>query len=106
MSVVDILRKQLIKLQKEREEITLEKGLAARDNNDLRENFAYDYWVSQEELITARIFATLKEIEHFYSTYKKLQHKEVEVKGFRSKKEAQAAFEEGLELYAKQYKIK
>ena len=49
---------------------------------------------------------TLKEIEHFYSTYKKLQHKEVEVKGFRSKKEAQAAFEEGLELYAKQYKIK
>lgn len=49
---------------------------------------------------------TLKEIEHFYSTYKKLQNKEVEVQGFQGKKEAQAAFEEGLELYAKQYKIK
>ena len=49
---------------------------------------------------------TLKEIEHFYSTYKKLQNKEVEVKGFKGKKEAQVAFEEGLELYAKQYKIK
>ncbi|MDP3875219.1 MAG: inorganic diphosphatase [bacterium] len=49
---------------------------------------------------------TLKEIEHFYSTYKKLQNKEVEVKGFQGKEEAQAAFKEGLELYAKQYKIK
>ena len=49
---------------------------------------------------------TLKEIEHFYSTYKKLQNKEVEVKGFKGKEEAQVAFEEGLELYAKQYRIK
>ena len=45
---------------------------------------------------------TVKEIEHFYSTYKKLQDKEVEVKGFQGKKEAQVAFEEGLELYTKQ----
>ncbi len=49
---------------------------------------------------------TLKEIEHFYSTYKKLQNKEVEVKGFKGKDEAQTAFKEALELYAKQYKIK
>ena len=63
MSVVDILRKQLIKLQKEREEITLEKGLTARDNNDLRENFAYDYWVEREFMVTAKIHAILKEIE-------------------------------------------
>ncbi len=49
---------------------------------------------------------TLKEIEHFYSTYKKLQNKVVEVKGFQGKKEAEGVFEEGLELYAKQYKIK
>jgi len=49
---------------------------------------------------------TLKEIEHFYSTYKKLQNKEVEVKGFHGRKEAEAAFDEGLELYAKKYKIK
>lgn len=46
---------------------------------------------------------TLKEMEHFYSTYKKLQNKEVEVKGFKDKKEAQTAFEEGLKLYNEKY---
>ncbi len=46
---------------------------------------------------------TLKEIEHFYSTYKKLQNKEVEVKGFQGRKEAEAAFEEGLKLYREAY---
>ena len=49
---------------------------------------------------------TLKEIEHFYSTYKKLQNKEVKGEGFKGKEEAQTVFKEGLELYAKQYKIK
>ena len=49
---------------------------------------------------------TLKEIEHFYSTYKKLQNKEVEVKGFHGKKEALETFTEALELYGKEYKIK
>ncbi|MBI1974419.1 MAG: inorganic diphosphatase [Candidatus Zambryskibacteria bacterium] len=46
---------------------------------------------------------TLKEIEHFYSTYKKLQNKVVEVKGFEGKNEAQVAFEEGLQLYTKEF---
>ena len=46
---------------------------------------------------------TLKEIEHFYSTYKKLQNKEVEVRGFKGKREAEGAFEEGLKLYRKEY---
>lgn len=45
----------------------------------------------------------LKEIEHFYSTYKKLQNKEVEVKGFKGKEDAQIAFEDGLKLYVKEY---
>lgn len=47
---------------------------------------------------------TLKEIEHFYSTYKKLQNKVVEVKGFKGKQEAQAAFDEGLKLYTAEYR--
>lgn len=47
---------------------------------------------------------TLKEIEHFYSTYKKLQNKVVEVSGFKSASEAQNAFEEGVKLYAEKYK--
>jgi inorganic pyrophosphatase len=42
---------------------------------------------------------TLKEIEHFYSTYKKLQNKEVEVTGFAGAREAQAAFERAMALY-------
>lgn len=49
---------------------------------------------------------TIKEIEHFYSTYKKLQNKEVEVKGFKGRREAQAVFEEGLKLYMQKYATK
>jgi inorganic pyrophosphatase len=44
---------------------------------------------------------TLKEIEHFYSTYKKLQNKEVTVKGFKGAKEAMAAFDRASDLYKK-----
>lgn len=42
---------------------------------------------------------TLKEIEHFYSTYKKLQNKEVQVNGFRGAEGAKKDFAKGLELY-------
>ena len=47
---------------------------------------------------------TLKEIEHFFSTYKKLQNKVVEVKAFKGKKEAQADFEHSLILYKEKFK--
>lgn len=46
---------------------------------------------------------TLKEIEHFYSTYKKLQNKEVEVKGFKGADEARKAFDRGCELYNQKF---
>jgi inorganic pyrophosphatase len=49
---------------------------------------------------------TLKEIEHFYSTYKQLQNKVVEVKGFKGKADAESAFEEGLKLYVQKYSQK
>lgn len=42
---------------------------------------------------------TVKEIEHFYSTYKKLQNKEVKVLGFKNKKEAETVFTKGVENY-------
>lgn len=42
---------------------------------------------------------TLKEIEHFYLTYKNLQNKKVEVNGFEGKAEAEAAFERGRTMY-------
>lgn len=42
---------------------------------------------------------TLLEIEHFYSTYKKLQKKEVVINDFKGKKEAKKAFARGIQLY-------
>lgn len=42
---------------------------------------------------------TLKEIEHFFGTYKKIQGKVVEIKGFKGKDKAQKDFERGLKLY-------
>ena len=47
---------------------------------------------------------TIKEIEHFYATYKKLQNKVVEVQGFKGKKEAEEAFEESLKIYNTKFK--
>jgi inorganic pyrophosphatase len=46
---------------------------------------------------------TIKEIEHFYSSYKKLQNKEVKVLGFEDKESAKKAFERGVELYKQKY---
>lgn len=42
---------------------------------------------------------TLKEMEHFYSTYKKLQNKEVSVSGFEGRAAAEAAFAKAREAY-------
>ena len=42
---------------------------------------------------------TLKEMEHFFSTYKKIQDKHVEVLGFKDAAAAKAAVLEGLALY-------
>lgn len=42
---------------------------------------------------------TMREIEHFYSTYKKLQNKEVVVEDFAGKKKAQEAFKLGVQMY-------
>lgn len=42
---------------------------------------------------------TIKEIEHFYATYKKIQNKLVEVKGFKGRSDAISAFERGQKLY-------
>ncbi len=42
---------------------------------------------------------TLREIEHFYSTYKQLQDKEVIVEDFKDKKAAEKAFERSHKMY-------
>ena len=46
---------------------------------------------------------TLKEIEHFFSTYKKIQGKEVQVKGFQDKLSAQQAFQKSIKLYQEKF---
>jgi inorganic pyrophosphatase len=43
---------------------------------------------------------TLKEIEHFFTTYKKLQNKEVVINGFEDRAAAEAAFDRAREMYA------
>lgn len=48
----------------------------------------------------------LKEIEHFYTTYKMLQKKIVSVKGFEGKKAAQDAFLKAQRKYQKKFKKK
>ena len=42
---------------------------------------------------------TIKEMEHFFSTYKKLQNKEVVIKGFEGKDKAMEAFNKAIKLY-------
>ncbi|MEI6057401.1 MAG: inorganic diphosphatase [bacterium] len=49
---------------------------------------------------------TLREIEHFYSTYKKLQDKEVIIKDFKDKKAAQKAFARGIKMYQDKHNTK
>ncbi len=46
---------------------------------------------------------TLKEMEHFYSTYKQIQKKEVKVEGFHGKDKAVEAFLRGIELYKQKF---
>ena len=44
---------------------------------------------------------TLKEIEHFFATYKKIQNKEVETNGFKGVEAAKEAFKKSQEFYTK-----
>ncbi len=46
---------------------------------------------------------TIKEMEHFYSTYKKIQEKQVEITGFAGQEKAEEAIERGIELYKEKY---
>ena len=46
---------------------------------------------------------TLKEIEHFFGTYKKLQNKEVEVNGIEGAEAAKHAITEGISLYKEKF---
>lgn len=55
-------------------------------------------WDDVEDLVDLNSH-TLREIEHFYSTYKKLQNKEVVINDFQGRKAAEAAFARGIKMY-------
>jgi inorganic pyrophosphatase len=46
---------------------------------------------------------TIKEIEHFFTTYKKLQNKDVQVNGFVGASEAAAAFDRARAMYGDKF---
>ena len=46
---------------------------------------------------------TLRELSHFFRTYKDLQDKKVEITGFKGVKEAKEAFERSRKLYDEKY---
>ncbi len=46
---------------------------------------------------------TVKEIEHFFLTYKKLQNKEVSIGGFEGKDAAKSAFVESQKIYKEKF---
>jgi inorganic pyrophosphatase len=46
---------------------------------------------------------TIKEIDHFFMTYKKLQHKVVEIHGVEDKVKAEEAFEKSIRLYKEKF---
>ena len=77
----DELRSKLIEMRKERDQIIFEKGLAAEENKDIRENATYDYWFEKEQNITARILKITAEIEQ-------LTKKPVVIKKIKQKPEA------------------
>jgi hypothetical protein len=61
-STIEKLREKIKELKQELETVTFEKGLAAEDNKDLRENSAYDYWDQKESILIIRIHKIMKEI--------------------------------------------
>lgn len=60
---IEDLRQRIKKLTEEMEVAVFEKGLAAEENKDIRENFAYDYWHEKELSLVARIHKLMKEIK-------------------------------------------
>ena len=46
---------------------------------------------------------TLKEIKHFFETYKVIDGKTVEIKGFQNKEKALAAVKKGIKLYQNKF---
>jgi hypothetical protein len=56
------LRMRIKELKKQRDNIILERGLLAQDNNDLRENTSFERYTEKEWFLTVRINNLMEEI--------------------------------------------
>lgn len=63
MTKLEQLQNELFALRRLRKEVTLEKGIIAEDEKDLRENGAYMIMEEKEHLLTSKIMAITKEID-------------------------------------------
>lgn len=72
---IEKLRTKIKELSTELAHATLEKGLAAEDNKDLRENSDYDYWDQKESLLIIRIHRLMNEINDLYKPVQKPKKK-------------------------------
>lgn len=63
---IDELREKIAELNKKRDEIIMEKGLAAEANKDLRENSLFDYCEMKERNLTIQINNLIHEIQDLY----------------------------------------
>jgi hypothetical protein len=62
---IEELRTKIKELKIALDNATMEKGLNAEENKDLRENSAYDYWDQKERDLLFKIRRIMKEITDF-----------------------------------------
>jgi len=65
------LQSELAKLRRERDVVIFEKGMAADDSKDLRENGVYIAMEERENYYTAKIYKTIRETENLTRKPKK-----------------------------------
>jgi hypothetical protein len=78
MSKLEKLQEELFELRRVRAKITFEKGMAADDSKDLRENGVYIIMEEKEHYYTSKILAVTKEIETITRKPEKKKVKEKE----------------------------
>jgi len=88
MSKLEQLQEELKKYQNKRDEVILEMGECAQENQDLRENGAYIALEQRAHYFTAKIYSTMKEIHDLTFKPKKLTKKKDDIKleGFKPHK--------------------
>jgi len=80
MTKLEQLQKELADLRKTRQKVILEKGEAAEDNKDLRENGAYIALEEREHYYTSKIHKVIRDLDNLTRKPAKEIRKNVEKK--------------------------